>query len=186
MHLDRYQGVDDFLAHAGPFLAAREAEHNLMLGISSLVQRDPQAYEGPPFLATVRKGDRVVAAALRTPPFNLVLSEIDDPAALRPMVDSLRGSPLPGVVGPPAAVSDFAHRWVAEVGGAWQVVLRERIFQLSEVIDPRPANGTPRLAIQSDRSLIEDWLVAFGWEALEDVDSEAVRRGLGAWDPPAD
>ena len=123
-----------------------------------------------------------MAAVLRTPPFNLVLSEIDDLAALRPMIGNLRGSPLPGVVGPPVVVSDFAHRWVAEVGGAWQVVLKERIFQLSEVIDPRPANGAPRLAIQSDRSLIEDWLVAFGWEALDDVDSEAVRRGLDAWE----
>lgn len=182
MQLDRYESVEPFLSRAGPFLAAREAHHNLILGICSSLRRDPQAYEAPPYLATVSEGNQVVAAVLRTPPFNMVLSEMDNPAALRPVLDDLRGSPLPGVVGPPAAVRGFADGWVAEVGGAWEVVLKERIFQLTDVIAPRPADGTPRLAIHGDRSLIEEWLVAFGWEALNDVDSERIRLGLDDWE----
>jgi hypothetical protein len=121
MKLHRYVRVEDFLADAGEFLSAREAEHNLMLGISSSLQHDPDAYESPPFLATVSDGDRVVAAVLRTPPFNLVLSEMDDPAALQPVLDDMRGMPLPGEVGPPLAVRHIAERWVAEVGGASKV-----------------------------------------------------------------
>ena len=39
MRLDRYTRVADFLAAAGDFLAAREAEHNLILGISSSLRR---------------------------------------------------------------------------------------------------------------------------------------------------
>lgn len=182
MQLDRYDRVDDFLARTRPFLAAREAQHSLILGICSELERDPQAYEAPPYLATVSEGDRVVAAVLRTPPFNLALSEMDDLAALQPVLDDLRGLPLPGVVGPPAAVQGFADGWVAKVGGAWEVVLKERVFQLTDVVAPRSADGSARLATQGDRSHIEEWLVAFGWEALDDVDSEAVRRGLDAWE----
>ena len=37
MRLDRYTRVADFLAAAGDFLAAREAEHNLILGVASMV-----------------------------------------------------------------------------------------------------------------------------------------------------
>ena len=42
-------------------------------------------------------GERVVAAALRTPPFNLVLSEIDDPAAIDRLVEDRWDDDLPGV-----------------------------------------------------------------------------------------
>ena len=41
MRLDRYTRVADFLAATGDFLAAREAEHNLMLGISSSLRASP-------------------------------------------------------------------------------------------------------------------------------------------------
>ena len=35
--------VDDFLAAAGDFLVAREAEHNLLLGVAQNVRDTPEA-----------------------------------------------------------------------------------------------------------------------------------------------
>ena len=35
MKLTRHDSAEGFLAHAGEFLGAREAEHNLILGLSS-------------------------------------------------------------------------------------------------------------------------------------------------------
>ncbi len=55
MRLDRYTRVADFLAAAGDFLAAREAEHNLILGISSALRRTPGSIDGPPYLAVVSR-----------------------------------------------------------------------------------------------------------------------------------
>lgn len=49
-----YNEVDDLLAGAGEFLAAREAEHNLMLGICSNIRASPERFaEDPPTFATV-------------------------------------------------------------------------------------------------------------------------------------
>jgi uncharacterized protein len=179
--LTRFDDVDAFLAEALPFLAAREAEHNLMLGISSSLGRSDGVYEARPYLAIVRT-DHVVAAALRTPPYNLVLSEVDDPVAVKLLVDDLRGEALPGAVGPPGAVMLFADGWVAANGGSWRVALEERIFRLARVVPPQPAPGAPHLATPDVRPLLERWLVDFGREALDEADADRVRIGLDDWE----
>jgi predicted GNAT family acetyltransferase len=173
--------VDDFLADAGAFLAAREAEHNLTLGILSALRRDPAPYDGPAYLAAVIDHGRVVATALRTPPYNLILSEVDHPGALPILVRDLRAERLPGAVGPPTAVRAFADAWVADAGGSWEVALNERIFRLSRIIPPRAADGAPRLAVSQDRPLLERWLIDFGREALNDDDGERARLSLDDW-----
>ena len=181
MRLDRFRTVDGFLEAAGSFLAGREAEHNLILGNTSGL--DPDAADEPPYMAAVRDADRVVAAALRTPPYNLILSEVDDFAALDSLVEDLRRSHgLPGVVGPPGAVAAFAGAWTATKGGSWAVVLDERIYRLSELRLPAPAPGSARLAVAADRGLLEAWLIAFGIEALNEADGERVRFGLDDWE----
>ena len=181
MRLDRYTRVADFLAAAGDFLTAREAEHNLILGISSVVLGGARS-DPPPYLATVSDGGRLVMAALRTPPWNLVLSEVDDPAAVMVLAADLSGDALPGVVGPPEATRQFADCWVASEGGGWAVVMDERIYRLTTVRPPRPAPGTWRLADLHDRSLLADWLYDFGREALGDSDRERVVLGLDEWE----
>jgi uncharacterized protein len=180
MRLDRYTRVADFLAAAGDFLAAREAEHNLILGVASMVgQRDK--HEGPPYLAAIWDADRMVMAALRSPPYNLIVSEVDDAAALPLVADDLAGIALPGIVGPPDAARRFADRWVQTAGGAWSVVIEERIYQLASVRPPRPAPGSWRLAEPRDRALLERWLVDFGIEALNDPDAARVQLSLDDW-----
>jgi uncharacterized protein len=182
MQLDRFVRAQDFLASAGPFLAAREAEHNLMLGISSGLASDGDTYDGLPYLATVTDEETVVAAALRTPPYNLILSEVDDLAAVQPLLADLASEPLPGVTGPPTAVRAFADGWVARVGGAWKVIIDERIYRLTQILAPRPVNGAARLALPADRAVIEHWLLEFGLEALNEADRERVRLGMDDWE----
>ena len=66
-----------------------------------------EAYSAPPYFATVTDGDRVVAVALQTPPFQLVLSEIEDPAAIPLLADDLIDRDLPGAIGPVDHVRAF-------------------------------------------------------------------------------
>ena len=82
MRLDRYASAGAFLEAVGPWLTEREAEHNLILGIGATARDRPEMYQGRPYTAAVREGNRFVAAALRTPPWNLILSEVDDHGAL--------------------------------------------------------------------------------------------------------
>lgn len=168
MELRRVGSVAAFLGLAGAFLAAREAEHNLILGICSAMLSDPTIYPEPPYLGVVIDGDRVVAAAMRTPPHALILSETDVPEATEVILRDLAGTSLPGVLGPASLAATFADRWAAQTGAPVRLLVRERAFRLGRVIPPRPISGAMRPATLADRPLIIAWLDAFVAEALTD------------------
>jgi predicted GNAT family acetyltransferase len=182
VRLTRHQDLDEFLATAGPFLAAREAEHNLMLGIISSV-RDSDAYDGPPQLLSVAdERGAVLAAAIRTPPHNMVLSEVNDLGAVGLLAGALAAESLPGMVGPPAAVRAFADAWTGARGQSWSSGREERIYRLERVVEPMPGPGAARLADAADRETVGDWLRAFEREALnEEAEAGLIDRALDSW-----
>ncbi len=169
LQVHRYSSVDEFLATTGELLAAREAEHNLMLGICSTIRADPERFaEDPPTFATVTDAaGRVIAASLRTPPFNQVLSWTDEPQAVDALVDALGDAPLPGMLGPKEPAARFAQRWTDVTGQTTRVEVAERIFRLERVIHPlRPAPGTWRRGAAQDRELLLRWWLDFLAEAM--------------------
>ena len=172
MELTRFADVDDFLAAAGDFLVAREAEHNLLLGVCQNVRDTPDAFPAPPYFAAVTDADRVVGVALQTPPFQLVLSEIDDPAAIPLLADDLVGRDLPGAVGPVEHVRAFMGERTARGAPPARLKTSERIFRLTTITPPRPVPGHARVAEVADRALVARWLDAFMREALEDEPSD--------------
>jgi predicted GNAT family acetyltransferase len=180
LRLDRYERPADFLAAASPWLEQREAEHNLILGIGSTARDHPEMYD-PPYLATVTAGERLVAAALRTPPWNLILSEVDDAGALDLLVADLADHDLPGVIAAPDVATGFALRWAATTGGRFAVGMEERIFELTEVIAPLAVSGSMRAATAEDRPLLVDWITAFGREALGEGDASRVAASVDDW-----
>ena len=146
MQLRRFAGVGEFLEAAGPFLAAREAEHNLILGVTSNLREAPEEFSAPPYLATVSAGGRVVAVAMQTPPFNLVLSEIDDPAAIACLADDLVDRDLPGALGPVEHVRAFVEARTARGGAPGSAPhLRADLSAdrgaLTDAVGARPAPG---------------------------------------------
>jgi predicted GNAT family acetyltransferase len=168
----RHAIVDEFLAAAGAFLEAREAENNLLFGISSAIQATPDVFaEDPPRFATVTTaGNNVVAATLRTPPHNQVLSWTDDLAAVDALVEALHDEPLPGVLGPTEAAARFAAGWTAVAGHVARLEIAERTFRLERVVPPEaPAAGSWRMAEERDRDLITRWVIAFTAEALPEA-----------------
>jgi predicted GNAT family acetyltransferase len=168
IEVHRLNDVEAFLSRAGAFLEEREAEHNLLFGICASIRVTPELYDGPPGFWVVTDGDsRVLAASLRTPPYNQVLSEVDDPAVPDALADALADEPLPGVLGPSEAAARFVRRWTAITGTRARRLLAERIFSLDRVVPPaRPAPGTWRLASAREREQVADWLVAFVTEAM--------------------
>ena len=180
--LERFDAVGAFLQRAGPFLEAREAEHNLILGICSALQRG--AYTEPPYLAAVVEDDRVVATAIRTPPWQLVISEMDDQRAIDLLVADLVHEPLPGWLGPVDAAQAFAERWQAATGQHPLPGLSERIFRLTTVRPPTGVPGEMTRATVADRDLLIAWTNDFVDEALggerpEPIE-QVVDRGLAA------
>ncbi len=165
MEVLRSSSVAAFLDHAGAFLAEREAEHNLIFGILSNLEADPTHFAGPPYLATIVHGDKVVGAAIRTPPWRIVLSEMDHPGAVHRLAQDLADVALPGVVGPSEAASHFSEAWAELTRARPRLNRHERSFRLRRVIPPRPASGEMVIARPEHLQLLGDWITAFHEEA---------------------
>ncbi|HEY2371797.1 MAG TPA: GNAT family N-acetyltransferase [Gaiellaceae bacterium] len=160
--MERIDDASRFLAEAGPLLLADEARHNLILGLAGTLRSTPDIY--PDCSMWLVYDGAVVAAALRTPPYNAVLARPLDEAALYELVDAIEE--LPGVVGAVPEVDAFAERWCARHGCRARLVFSQGVFALTEVADLPRASGSLREATQDDYDLLLEWFGAFAREAL--------------------
>jgi uncharacterized protein len=181
MELRRYTDVDAYLEAATPYLIEREAEHNLIFGVAATYREDPGQYTGSAYLATVHDDERVVAAALQTPPHRLVLSEVDDRAAIGLIAQDTLEFDLPGAQGPVEIVREFVREREARGGPPAHRALGERVYRLTAVIPSRPVTGIVRMPGPSDREVIADWIHAFRVEALDEDDRPSSEEAADRW-----
>lgn len=118
------------------------------------------------FACGVDAGGSVVAAAIRTPPWPMVVSEIEDEDADALISAWLAEDPeLPGVTGLAPSAEAVAEAWRRSTGGSWAVHMREALHVLEQLHDPpRPAPGRLREASEDDRELLIEWELAFANE----------------------
>jgi predicted GNAT family acetyltransferase len=184
MKLEAHADASAFLDAAASVLDADEARHNLLYGICSTLVDAPDAYREA-YLWTVRDGNAVVAAALMTPPFNVVVGRPVTDEALRFAARVLhdRSTELPGVTGAIPEVDVFADAWQELTGAGKRLRMSQGIYAAHMVKPPVGVSGQPRPAGDDDRELIVEWILAFQEEALADegprIDVEqAVERRL--------
>lgn len=165
--------ADEFLDRAGPLLLADEARHNLILGIAGSARH----------YADIRFWVVDGAAALRTPPHNLVLATPRDEECLRALVGAIDDD-LPGVTGTTPEVYDFAKLW----GKPYRVVHENNVFELDAVVPPPATSGNYRDATEEDLELLLGWWDAFVREALPEEEvgprdpNQFKRRPIGLWE----
>ncbi len=128
-----------------------------------------------------------VAAAMRTPPYNLVLARPRDEAGLEALAAGI-GEELPGVVGAHPEVDAFTRLWSRAHEIEPHVLRDQGLYALEQVQPVSGAPGASRVATQDDAPLLLDWMLAFGLEVLDERDpgrAEAqavVEHRLGADD----
>jgi uncharacterized protein len=198
MRLEEHAGPAEFLAAAGRLLDDDEARHNLIYGICSTVLELPDAYDTAHFWTV--SDDGVVAAALMTPPFNIVVARPRQVAALPFAAAALydQGIALPGVVGAVPEADVFATAWEGVSGATTSVRMRQGIYAAREVRPPARAPGNAREVAERDRDVVLDWLRAFEAEALHgdaarpeherwfDRRLSSTTAGLTMWEDGAD
>lgn len=162
----RPPSIGAFAARAGDFLERHEAEHCLTLGLCSTLAAEPPAAGAAPFLLIAERAGEVVATVLMTPPWNAVLSRVEDDAAIPAVADALRGVEVPGITGPAGAAERLGVLLAGRTARHATVAMEERIFELRAVTPPEPAPGRLRIGTAADRTLIADWLRAFTVEAM--------------------
>jgi len=167
MDIVRLDDAAAFLTEAEPLLLADEARHNLILGIAGTIRDTPDLYPLRS-LWLVRDAGEVVAAALRTPPYNLILARPRSAPALAALAEAVAGEELPGVTGTEPEVEEFAELWSRHSGVAGRVNMRQGVYALEQV-EPLPVvPGSARVATADDRALALRWWIAFGEEVLHE------------------
>lgn len=174
MEIRRFRDVAAFYRHAEAFYTAHEAENNLPLGILTSRIAQPERVEPDIYLATAEHDSEIVAATVRTPPYNLVVSLIPRADLLPSAIAALAADALAvygsmrGVLGPATESLAFARLWQRIAGTSFAIGTRERAYQLDAVIPVSGVSGSMRRATEADRNLLIRWLDAFNREALPD------------------
>lgn len=178
MKLIRHDSAMDFLRHARAPLEVEEAANNLIVGIAARVAEHPEQVRYPAYFATVDEGDRLIAAAVRTPPFRVIVYSAlaSDPAPLRLILDDLlqyttgfsRESPLgqiPGVIAQSEVSLAFAQLWQDRTGKPFKPGKSLRIYELRRVTPPADVSGHLRPARDDEVDLLAEWIHRFNLDA---------------------
>lgn len=183
MDVEAVADAATFSALAAPVLDRDRAANNLALGILQTLIDRPGEYRESHFW-TVRSGNDVVAAALRTPPYNLVLADPVELGAVEALAGSLVAShpELPGVTANEPWGTRFAGAWTSATGSTARTSIGQGVYVLRAVRPPRPTTGGSRPATAADRPLLERWMDAFEQEALQAMsrDDRAAERAIDA------
>jgi uncharacterized protein len=177
MQLRRFENIQEFCDRTQDYLLQYEAEHNLLLGILHTLRHYPDRYSEAPYLAIAEADHQILAVAIRTPPYKLVLSKAMDLEALQFIAQDVQehGKPVPGVGGLVAEVATFLQAWQALTRQPYRRVMEMRIHHLTQVQPVATAKGHLRLATEIDRPLLLDWFSAFVAE-IGEVVSETPER----------
>ena len=143
MDFRTYPSAAPFLEAVEADLVADEVSNNLMYGLALQAARSPGRFYTPPYFATVTEGGRLRAAAMMTPPNNLIVMAVEGGeirAAMDRLANGLCESPwpgIPGVIGPTAPAIAFSQAWVARTGVKSSLRIHERLYELRTGSLPR-------------------------------------------------
>ncbi|MGC4109253.1 MAG: GNAT family N-acetyltransferase [Nocardioides sp.] len=192
MELRFFDDPGEFLDAAGPVLAEQPVLSTVVASVAGRI-RDQRAArvawpEGVPcWFVTISEAGDLVGVAMRTAPFG------DHPAYLMPMPDDAarllaqalldRGEPVLSANGALPGARVFCEHMAAATGKGARVAQHTRLFELGELVAPRPASGSLRPARPDERELVGSWYAAF----MADADEQAGREpGASAHESPSD
>jgi predicted GNAT family acetyltransferase len=178
MELRRFAEPAAFYERAAPYLMTDEGAHILPIGLVTTYIRQPSSTPAALYAVAVEDAGEVVAAAVMTPPLNLILSRVAAPGVFEVLADDLlaRGPLPPGVNAPAPASRQFAEYWCRRTGQTFERAMAMRIYRLDRVNPVAGVPGELRRATRAERELLIAWSIAFNAEAESVIDAERVAR----------
>jgi predicted GNAT family acetyltransferase len=155
--------AEEFASRAESFLA-RRIERNILATVLINIRGGYAASgEEALFASGVDARGELRAAALRAPPWPLLVTEMDEGDADALLDAWLAADPSPpGVNGVAASSRAVAARWTARTGRQSWLKRGQAMHVLQTVSEPRrPASGELRSADPADRALLVGWMRAF-------------------------
>jgi GNAT superfamily N-acetyltransferase len=185
MELRFFDDPTAFLAVSGDHLARQPVVSTVVAGVAARTASDLEAGlpwpEGVPrWFATVHDGGDVVGAAMRTARFGTY------PAFLLPMPEEAavllartllgRGEPVLAANGALPATEVFCDEVATATDRRTVVGQHTRLFELGDLLEPRPVPGRLREARLEEQDLVAGWYDAF----MRDADEQAGREPGGS------
>jgi predicted GNAT family acetyltransferase len=175
MKLHRFENFNQFYPKVKDYLLKDEVLNNLQLGICNNLTNNPAIYKIKPYLAVLEQHGNIIAVAMMTLPYNLLLSQIKDSRAIDIIAEDLQQKyeSLTNVNAPLIESKAFAEKWCLLTKSSYNLKLPLRIFKLEKVKLVSQAKGNLRLATANDKELLQLWHDAFNLEALGSIESDS-------------
>lgn len=183
MRVERHDDPVAFERLVTPLLLTDEARFNLELGVlGRLARGEVIDLDGEPLMFSVHDGVALVGAALRTPPWKLLVAPV--PTAAMPALAGAVPAGVPSVLGTKEGTEAFAEAYAARHGLRWHADRAQGVYRLTTLVEPpHPAPGTLRAAdADTEPDLIHGWIAAFAAEirlpvTTRERDLAAAREG---------
>ena len=182
MHLEFIEEPASFLDAAGGLLAADPVLTTVLTTVTARLAAADEAGtprpDHPRWWAIAREnaGGRVLGVAMRTAPFRphplYVLRMPDAAATALARLLHERGEDVPQVNGVLEPARVIAAEIVRLTGGQIEVVEHQRLFEVTELVDPPLPPGRLRPANSEDAELVTAWFRAFHADADEQAGRE--------------
>ena len=181
MELIRYQDVQVFQDATLEFLLEKEAENNLILGLTNgLLNGEHQ--DSPPYLIAIEDAGEIILVALHTPPRALILSTIrtgfDVETVYQLLIDDFLAEfgSIKQVNGLINVAAPFITQVQSQTGAVYEVSMAMRIYKLKQIIPVTNVPGKLRYAESSDLDLLVRWMVGFNQDSWGIASDEARLR----------
>ncbi|MFZ0120766.1 MAG: GNAT family N-acetyltransferase [Pseudonocardiaceae bacterium] len=187
MDVRLHHDLAEFTALTRPLLAADPVRHSIALTVLALLLRvPPEGDEPAPLLLSVHRDGVLAAAALCTPPRELLVSGL--PAHCAGAVIEVLAATHPhlsGTGGPRNEAEAFARCWSACTGASVHQRMAQRVFALHRLTPPVGVPGAARRAGATDLELLAQWRQDFADEATGGLRGhgsalQQIRRSLAA------
>jgi hypothetical protein len=142
----------------------------------------PDRFDEKRFWVVTDHAGEPVAAAMRTPPYNILLAGGQAGSGLEELVDGIDDE-LPGVVGAHPEVDEFVRLWTRSHSVEPRMLRNQGVYALERVQSVPLAPGRSRSATPDDLPLLLDWMVAFGEEVLGGSGRAEAGRGSSSGSP---
>jgi predicted GNAT family acetyltransferase len=168
MRVHLHAGARPFLTAAEPLLRSDPFSTNVIAVVAGRIAAGDEPDSERHMWVTVEADEnRIVGAAMHTPPHHLFVSRMPTQAAAA-LAETLAdiGRDLPGVNGAVEATGSFAAAWMARTGRPSAVVIAMRMYRLEELAWPQGVAGEAVLAATDHEiDLVAGWLMDFHDEA---------------------
>jgi len=166
MEIKLYKNAEEFLTRTRAYLTRDEAVYALVAGIAGIITLFPHRYgKDDPWFCSVDTNGEINAAAMRTPPFSVLIAYFsgDKQKVAEKLVEAVSNSfpAIPGVNAEKELGDIFAGLWCRKNGVKIISTQAQRIYRLDKVNDVPLAQGKLRPATLAELELVRQWNHAF-------------------------